>query len=498
VVEPGGPAYRWVPGYQHTNGAVAASLGQQLRLPPDRNQQDILDAIFAIDDAGMPSCFEVAVVAPRQNLKTAVLQLAALSYLFLLDEELILWTAHLFDTSRKAFEGMRRMIAANPEYKDKCKWPPRTTNGDEAIELKSGQRLEFHARSKGAGRGFTGSKIILDEALFLREGDLGSLAPTLATMDSAQVLYASSAGMVTSAVLRDIRERGRGGGDPELAYWEFCAPQAKCAREMCPHVLDTPGCALDRRDLWTLANPALGLRITERRIGQFRRMMPPGEFRREFLGWWDDPVAEAGFPMETWDACADRTSAPTGRPVLAVDVSPGSQSSAIVAALERPDGATHLEVVAHQAGVDWVPRRAAELHVKQSPLAWVLDPGGPAGGLLPDLAKAGIVPVEMNGRDLGQSCESFVAAVSDRRIVHLADPVLARAISGAGRRDIGDGLWAWSRRKSDVDIAPLVAATAAHWGLATVERPKPAPASPVIEETASSGWETGDLMGAGF
>ena len=50
---------------------------------------------------------------------------------------------------------------------------------------------------------------------------------------------------------------------------------------------------------------------------------------------------------------------------------------------------------------------------------------------------------------------------------HLGDQILIGAIAGAGRRDIGDGLWAWSRRKSGTDICPLVAATEALWLLST-------------------------------
>lgn len=496
MAEPGLPAYRWVPGYRATDGDLAAELGVKLGLSPDRNQRDILDGIFAEDDAGLPACFEVAVVAPRQNLKTAVLQVAAMTYLFVAGEELVIWTAHLFKTTQKAFEGMVKLIGANPDYKAKCRWPPRTANGDEAIELKTGQRIEFHARSKGSGRGFTGSKIILDEALFLREGDLGSLAPTLATMPAAQVLYASSAGLSESEALREIRNRGRRGGDPELAYWEFCAPRVPCLDDACLHTRDTPGCALDRRELWALANPALNLRITERRLGQFRRMMPPKEFRREFLGWWDDPASDSTSFLADWLDCADPLSVSEGRPVLAVDVSPNSRSTAVVAATLRPDGKTHIELVEHRAGVRWVAEFCAGLYA-QEPLKWVMDPGGPAGVLLPDLTAVGIEPRKLTFRDLGRACEGLSVSVGTRSVAHLGDPIFTSAISGAGRRDIGDGMWAWSRRNSDVDISPLVAASLAWWGLATAEPPQPAPASPVIESEVGR-VEESDIMSMGF
>ena len=49
-------------------------------------------------------------------------------------------------------------------------------NGDEAIELVTGSRLIFKTRTKGGGRGLSGSKVILDEGMFLQPMHMGSLA----------------------------------------------------------------------------------------------------------------------------------------------------------------------------------------------------------------------------------------------------------------------------------------------------------------------------------
>jgi hypothetical protein len=88
--------------------------------------------------------------------------------------------------------------------------------------------------------------------------------------------------------------------------------------------------------------------------------------------------------------------------------------------------------------------------------------------------------------------------VTDRTVRHLGDPLLARAITGAGRRDIGDGLWAWSRRKSDTDISPLVAATGAHWGLSVSPPPQPPAPAPQVGESDGGTSETNELATAGF
>ena len=190
------PAWEWVPEFASTSGDIAAEVGTQLGLTPDLEQRRVLDAIYAERAPGLPACFEAAVIAPRQNLKTAVLQIAALTDLFVFGDELIVWTAHLFKTAVSAFEGMVRLIDANDDYRRRCR-KPRTANGDEAIELLTGQKIEFHARSKGGGRGLTGDKVILDEGLFLSAPDMGAMLPTMATRPAAQLRYASSAGLAT-------------------------------------------------------------------------------------------------------------------------------------------------------------------------------------------------------------------------------------------------------------------------------------------------------------
>jgi hypothetical protein len=459
------PQYCWIPPYRATNGDIMASFGRQLGLVPDAEQQPILDAVAAESAPGVPSTFEVAVIAPRQNLKTAAFQVAALTCLFVFGDELIVWTAHLFKTAVKAFQGMCRLINANSELKSQCRWPPRTANGDESIELRSGARIEFHARSKGGGRGYDGvDKVFLDEGLFLTSPELGALLPTLATRPAAQVWYASSAGLAGSEPMRAIRDRGRAGNDPGLAYFEWGAPKTACAGAVCRHAVGTPGCALDRRELWAAANPALGRRISVARIESFRRAMPPEEFAREFLSWWDEPAGGAAMPLADWDGCEDAASVLVGRPVFAIDVSPGSRSAAVIATGLNADRVPHGEVAAHGPGTDWVVPWCVE-RKQHRPFGWVLDPAGPAGALLQDLGNAGFEVTQISAREMAQACEAVAVGAADRTFRHRADPRLTAAIEAAGRRDVGDGLWMWSRRRSDGDICPLVAFTVGLWGL---------------------------------
>jgi phage terminase large subunit-like protein len=272
--------------------------------------------------------------------------------------------------------------------------------------------------------------------------------------------------------LRNIRDRGRPGGDPSLVYVEFCAPDDACADDRCSHERGTEGCAADDPEQWRKANPALGRRITAEYVAAERRALPVEEFVRERLGWWEDPIAgDSGIPPDDWSACANREAALDAPVVLALDVAPGHGSAAIVACGRA------LHVVDHHRSASWVVDRVVELKAQHKPAAIGLDPTGPAGALIEDLKKAGITEanglVLLDGRSGVLACESFLSSVLDHSLVHRDEHALNTAVTGAGRRQVGDS-WKWSRRDSDTDISPLVAATVARylWMLA----PPPPPA----------------------
>lgn len=504
--EPIRPQHLWVPPGVGSYGDEAVDMMRRAGRDLDAEQVHDVTCMLTYRPGGRWAAFEEVIIEPRQNGKSGGVLMAVVMFdLFLLKPDRIVWTAHLFKTAREAFMDIKQLIDATPELSKRVK-AIREGKGDEAVELHNGALLEFLARSEGGGRGLGGKRLVFDEALFLGADSMGALIPTLAARSvtgDPQIMYGSSAAVLRSDHLRVLRDRGRKGGDPSLVYIERCAPGSwddpGCADgPECTHLVGIDGCALDDESLWKLANHALGKRISYEYIRNERRSMPtPEQFGRERLGWHTDPIGVGRLPLEAWALCFDANSAPTSRPVFMIDASPGLKSVAIVAAMWRPDGLPHLEVVAHSPGSPWVAARAEELKVHR-PLDWVLDPSGPAGALLPDLAEVGIEPTLMTTRDMGQACEAFGAAVENQGLRHLDDPVLRKAIGGAGRRDVGDGLWIWSRRKSEIDICPLVGATGAFWRLSTVPMELPPPPLPVNAPAGDALAETDVLATAGF
>ncbi len=442
--------------YHQTCGPEVAEIAALAGFDPDPEQRMVLDQVFAFDRHGDSVAFESCVIAPRQNLKTAVAKMCALGWLFLTEQRLVVWSAHEFRTAQEAFRDMTELIESSPDLDREVKAIYRG-NGDEAVELLNGCRLIFKARTKGGGRGLTGDKVVLDEAFALRPVHMGALLPTLAARPDPQVLYGSSAGMVDSDVLRGIRDRGRAGTDKRLAYFEWGDPNpGSCTLEGCEHALRTPGCALDDRNRWIAANPAFGRRITEDSLVAFRQALPPEEFAREFLGWWDEPAEAGDFDVDQWLAL-ESDAAPTGELSLAVDVGPNQAWSSIVAC-----GGGVLEVVERRRGAGWLPERLAELAARHPVAEFGLDPAGPIGALLPELEREGLPLKLLDGKDTIRACGAFIAAINEQTLHHRGEPELLAAIGGASRRAVGDG-WKWSRKDSTVDISPLVASTYAHW-----------------------------------
>ncbi|WP_406420032.1 terminase [Streptomyces sp. NBC_00842] len=461
------------PSYTSSAGQEAVELAAHAGLMLDNWQQFALHVGLGERPDGAWSAFEVAVNVARQNGKGGIIEARELAGLFLLGEKLILHSAHEFKTSIEAFRRIVALVTNTDSLRKRVKAIRRTT-GEEAIELLTGQRLRFLARSGGSGRGFTGNCNILDEDMILGDDAMGALMPTMAAVKDPQVWYFGSAGIGSPSVqLARLRRRAltameRGEPDPSLAYMEWSID---------PHVDEClPGCTDhdDPRSPLSVAkaNPALGYRLTLEHTERERLTMSTEIFARERLGVGAYPSEEGDtwqvIGEDAWRALADGTSKMSDPVAFAVDTTPERSHSAICAA-GRSGEAVHIEVVDHRPGTGWVVERLIELVEKWSPCAVVIDPGGPAGSLIPavrkELERLGLpdLLIEPKTREVAGATGQFFDAVTEQAVVHLDQAPMATALAGADKRPVGDG-WAWARRGVSVDISPLVGCTLAVWG----------------------------------
>jgi hypothetical protein len=470
------PAYLSVPTHTSSAGGEAADLAASAGFVLDAEQRLLLDVLLAEKPNGKWAAFEACVICARQNGKSAALVAMVLADLYLFGTQRVVWSAHEVDTALESFRDIKHLIESNDHLAREVK---RTKTGEiaheatgrEAIEFRNGARLRFKARTRTGGRGLAGDRVVLDEAFALKPAMMDSLVPIMSARSmtgNPQMVYASSAGQVDSAVLRGVRDRGRGGDDDALAYVEWCAEVRPCASEWCEHRPGTRGCALDDEDAWRRANPALGRRISLEYLRQERRMLTPEGFATERLGWWPEPKSEqGGLPLELWELCRKAGASVSAVEAIAVDVTP-EFSHASVAVF----GGGGLELVAHERGTSWVAALVVALR-GESQVPVVVDARGPAVALLTDLAAAGIEPTKPSGQDMAEACNGLLDAVVRQRIWHAGQADLNVAVKGARRQESGDS-FRWSRKSSSVDISPLVAATLATWGATQAVPPKEA------------------------
>lgn len=226
----------------------------------------------------------------------------------------------------------------------------------------------------------------------------------------------------------------------------------------------------DDMDLVVAAHPAIG-HLTDREfLEQERRKMGRSEFARAYANArtaTDDRFID----LADWRAGATTGDLP-GKVVFAFDVAPGSVQASIVAAAGGIG-----EIVESRPGVDWLPDRIVELRDRWKPAAILVDRTGPAGPTADRLDQRRVVLLEITPAQYAAGCVQLVDGLKARTLQYRKHAALEAAADAAVPRPVGDGMWAWGRRKSGGPICAIVALTLALW--ADAHRPA-APARPVV------------------
>lgn len=480
------PNFLWVPEYASSAGDEAIELAEQCGLIMDPWQQLVLREGLGenkVDGEWEWSAFEVCTLVSRQNGKGSIIEARELAGLFLFNEKLIIHTAHEFKTSAEEFGRILTLIESNPDLDSKVKRVA-TGKGSEVIELKNGCRLRYLSRSKGSGRGFTCDCLIMDESMILGEAAMAALLPTMSAKKNPQVWYFGTAGIgEESSQLALMRGRAMGRKDKSLAYMEWSAEvHDEFCMSTCTDHLD-----IDDPAAWLRANPGLPYRHGSdegaiKYITKEHAAMGPAMFSRERLGNGTYPEIGLGnspFTVAEWmdlryGVIQLQEAKPGPDVVFAVDISPDRRSGVIASYSLVDGGKGHVELVFRESGTEWIVEKLMELKSRWNPLAIVIDGKGPARSLLLDLKDADIFQpaskdnvrrgdlLVMSTSDMQEACGNIVDAVRHGTIRHLGDEVLSSAIYGASMRPVGDA-WVWTRRKSTVDIAALVAVTMARY-----------------------------------
>jgi hypothetical protein len=421
-------------------------------------QHQVSLATLRLTEAGKWASPLGVVSVPRQNGKNGWIEARELAGLLIFGEQLIIHSAHEVKTALEAFRRVRSYFDNYDDLRKRVK-AIHTGAGREQIELLTGQRLRFMARSKSSGRGFSPDALILDEAQELPEATFAAILPATSARPNPQIVLLGTPPGPTNdgEVFKRLRLAALG-GDPRTALAEWSADPE-----------------LDPDDWLAVAqaNPALGIRIDYDVPERERASLSEDDYRRERLGVWDTDEKVGVIPADVWATLASDQPTSARDVSIAIDAAPDrSTASVALAGWRDVDDRPQVEVIRQAGGVAWVADYVAGVVSRQRVRAVVVDSVGPAASLIEPLRARGVLVTTTSASQVAQACGAFYDAAMADGLRHIDQPQLTTALAAARKRNLGDA-WAW-HRKDTTDISPLVASTLALWGLTstTIAQPK--------------------------
>lgn len=452
------PTFSWGPDGDTEHAERAIEVATLLGLTPDPWQETVLRTWMRVDDSGRWAAGRWAVAVPRQNGKNALVEILEIYCAAFLGLK-ILHTAHEVKTTVKAFNRVVSFFeTADMESRVKS-----TTHGrgEQAIILNNGGSIEFIARTKNSGRGFTVDMLVFDEAQEFTEDAQAALLPTISAAPSGDpvqvILGTPPSESVNGEVFQRVHALAHEQIDPRLAWCEWAV---------------TGDIDVSDRELWAATNPALGRRLLEPTVedefGSFSREY----FARERLGMWASDSELSVIPQADWDQCLIGEAPDAQITAIGLDMNP-ERTAMVIAVAVKTEAGTHVELARVDEPdstvelVNWISQRAR----RRIPV--VVDAYSPARSLEPGLKQKKARTFALSGNELMQACGGFHdAVVNDKTVTHIGQEQLTASLMSAKRHAIGDaGGWKWSRKRLDSDLTPLMAVTCAWFGAEKFAKP---------------------------
>jgi hypothetical protein len=402
----------------------------------------------------------VGVGVARQNGKTTLV-CARIARQLIPPRQTVAYTAQDRGLAKTKWDEHVDLLMSTP-FADRVVRVDRT-NHREMLVMENGSRyLPVTPSTRKAGRSLSIDLAVVDEAhAHENMGVVSAIAPAMAAKPHAQIWLLSNAGDIKSGLWRHYTDVGRlevENPASTMCWFEYAAD---------------PDADVYDHKAWSDANPSLGRPggVLETALNDGALTMDRDTFLREHLNIWTVSNTITGIDAITWAACRRDDLLPKAPVAFGLDFTPERDRGALVVAgvSSDPDIAA-IEVIESSSDLDRIVARAAEVANNWNGLI-TIDRGSPAASAIPALErmtddgkghhKVRLIPLT----DLVRGCGDFHDAAVHCRLSHRGDYRLTDAVTSATKRQVGEA-WAWARR-GNADIAPLVAATLAHWGLVT-------------------------------
>ena len=461
------PRIRIEPERVSSDGPDAAELMAAYSCTLDPWQRSVLDCWLGRNAAGAYSMTTGGLAVPRQNGKNVILE-AREFFGMVVSGERILHTAHQVITAKKSFRRLAAIFTdkRHPEITDLVA-NIRYTNGEEAIELKTGGSVEYATRSRQRARGFDGlSLIILDEAQELTDDQLEAVMATLAASETGtrQLIMTGTPPYpgCPGTVFRRNRETCLTDHQPGDAWHEWGVEGESVDR-----------INLDDRTLWYMTNPAMGFRLSEEQTATERAKMAADGFARERLGWWSPVLTETiayAIPEAQWDACASATPKPEGKTAYGVKFAADGSEVILCGAVIPKEGWARISLIDRRPtglGTQWLADWLCERYGRASCV--VIDGRNGADVLIDKLSgvwKAKDCVIRATPKTVIAAAGTLTNEIAERTVTWYAgQPMLRESAVTATRRPLGGG-WAFGGD----DPGPVEACALALWGARTSKR----------------------------
>lgn len=435
-----------------TRGGEIAEMADRIGQPLLDWQRLILDDMCAIDDNGMFIKKSSLFMCARQSGKSHMMRMRMMAGLFLFGERNIL----IMSSQRKMAIRSLEIIAETIERNDflvsqvkggKIDTAWRRTNGNERIIMESGAQIEVVAANSDSSRGLSADVLWIDELREVNEAAMDASKSTTLTRPNSQRFYTSNAGTAESQVLNHMRERSMAKPPKSLGFYEYSAPEQ---------------CDIWDRKAWAMANPSLGILISEAAVEETIATSTNIAARTETLCQWVSTGLTSPWTPGSWEELADSemVMAPGMHTMFAFDVDPHTRRSAsLVAGSILPDGRIGLALIKtweSQIAVDelkiagdinayaktWLPKK-------------ILFDKYTTQAIADRLKNSGQVVEDCSGSQFYTACSTFKDAIDNKRVVHGGQEYLDTAMNNVAAKS-NDQAWRMVRKKSMGSItAPI-------------------------------------------
>jgi len=460
------------------DGGDACFLASRYGLTPDPWQEMVITSWLGRTPADRLAAGRCGLAVPRQNGKNGILEVVEL-FKIVVQGRKILHTAHEVKTARKAFIRLRSF------FENERLWPElaglvkeiRQTNGQEAIVLTNGGSVEFVARSRGSGRGFTVDDLVLDEAQELTDEQLEALLPTISAAPSRdpQIIMTGTPPPPNAdgAPFKRMRASGAAGKDHRLSWHEWSPARAPSTTAWPPTDPDERAAVMA---VAATTNPAMPDRVQSSVVEDEMSGMSFSGFMRERCGAWDSDALGGVIDYLDWlDLAIPVEDVPRdGTLCYAVKFSIDGKRVSVGVGLHN-DTTTHVESLGVAAMADGTASLVAWLAGRWRKASVILIDGkAGSGDLRTSLISAGISSrrVRVVAPDEAITAHAgMLRAINEAELTHAAQPGLDAQVRVAGQRKIGmAGGWGWQPVTPDGDVTALDAVTLARFGAVTSKR----------------------------